>query len=197
MKKIINNGTKNNKKPHSKAIHHHEKELKGSVKWFRGIGMNIIASFLLPVIFVIIVGGVSYNKASNAIISKYKESSSQAIDMTGEYLRFGFDSVKATAIQFIMDNALQKYYSGSYLNDALESNKIIDNTKTSLLAKQGSDPFIHNITILSNMDAKTISTTDTKEKGLYNEFIQSDTGKGLAEKPKSKYWIGKGAGGSG
>ena len=50
---------------------------KSEIPFYHSIAMRLIASFLLPVVGVLVLGIVSYDKASSAIVNTYKESVQQ------------------------------------------------------------------------------------------------------------------------
>lgn len=158
-------------------------------KRFGGIVVKLIASFMIPVAFVIIIGVVSYNIASKSIIKNYKVSSMQSIKMTSEYFRFGFDSVEATGLQYINDQDITQYFNGMYASDSLKTSMMQQVIKKQLVAKNVSDVFIQNIHILSNT-TYTMTTTSTSEKEMYPSFLESTGGALLAKKANAKYWIG-------
>ena len=160
------------------------------LKLYQGIGIKLITSFLIPTFFVIIIGIVSYNMASNAILDNYKKSSLQSIEMTGEYLRFGLESVEGTTMQYIMDNSMKDYFFGVYNSDPASSRTIMQNIETTLFAKQASDVFVENLHILSDV-TDSISTVKHTDEGLYGQFLESNTGKGLKDNKASAYWVGQ------
>ncbi|MDF2587885.1 MAG: hypothetical protein K0S41_1726 [Anaerocolumna sp.] len=172
-----------------KHNHNQRKELMDSKEIKGGIVVKLIGSFMIPVSFVIIIGAVSYNKASDSIIKNYKNSSLQSIKMTSEYLRFGFESVEATGTQYINDKNIKQYFNGRYSTDSLKSTEVMQDIKKMLLAKRISDVFIENIHILSN-SVFTMTTATKSEKEMYVQFLDSNGGKQLAVKSNSNYWIG-------
>ncbi len=161
-----------------------------SFRWYQSIGIKLIASFMLPVCFVIIIGAMSYRKASGSIINNYKESSRQAIEMTSEYLSFGFDSIDAAATEFTMDNNIQNYFFGVYNTDDNELSSAKRQIQTELVTKATADPFLENIYILSPYVQGMISTMGNGTEGLYSAFMNSEEGKGLKAKNSASYWIG-------
>jgi methyl-accepting chemotaxis protein len=166
-----------------------KEELNRSMKIKGGIVVQLIVSFMIPVGFVIIIGAVSYNKASESIIQNYKNSSLQSIKMTSEYLRFGFESVEATGTQYINDKNMKQYFNGRFSSDSLKSTEVMQDIKKALLAKRISDVFIENIHILSS-SVFTMTTATKSEKEMYVQFLESSGGKQLALKSNSNYWIG-------
>lgn len=158
--------------------------------WQFGILVKLISSFMIPVVLIIILGLVSYNKASQAIISSYRSSSRQAVEMTAKYLEFGLDSVAETAFQYTNDNNLQKYTAGYYKNDIITQNTTKKDISKSLMAKQVSDPFISNIHILSENTGLISSILSSSDTSFYKENLKTKSGSKLKEKFNASYWVG-------
>lgn len=152
----------------------------------KGIRLKLIGAYIVPVCFVILIGVISYYKASQAIIQKYRESSRQAVDMTGEYLGFGLESEQSTAQEYIADSKVQNFFYGLQK----DSNSDFQEISTSLSRKQISDHFIENITIMSSDVDSVMSTTGKAEKSLYQELMKTEEGKQLAKTPSARLWIG-------
>ena len=62
------------------------------MKFYETIRFKLIAFFIVPIVFIILLGAVSFQKASDSIVRNYEKATVQAIEMAGEYMRFGYDS---------------------------------------------------------------------------------------------------------
>lgn len=162
-----------------------------TAKWYTGIAVKLILCFLIPVVFVIFIGVVSYQKASTAIVNNYKSSSLQAIVMTSEYLRFGLESVEGTSLEYVMDSNYQKYFGGRLAKDRFEQSTVMNNLKISIISKEVSDVFSESIFILSENVGTFTTGTKVKNDGLYNEFVESAGGSRLKANLSDAYWIGE------
>jgi methyl-accepting chemotaxis protein len=167
-----------------------EEKNTNSIVWYRRISLRLIMSFMIPIAFVVIIGLVSYDKASKAIVANYKQSSQQAIEMSNEYIRFGMDATQATAIEYIMDKNVQSFFSGFLDPDTMGYSSAFTDIRSSLLTKQASDQFLSNIHIISSKVNLTASTIKNPKNNLYQKYIESEVGKISAEKPTAKYWVG-------
>jgi methyl-accepting chemotaxis protein len=157
--------------------------------WYSGIAMRLIVSFMVPVILIIVLGIVSYNKASSAIIGSFKNSSMQAVKVTGDYIENGMDSISATALQYTENKNLSNYNAGKYQVDIETQEAVKKEVQQSIKTKAVSDEFIEDIHILSETMG-VITTVDKTDKELYQKFIDSDSGSKTKEKFSSVYWIG-------
>ncbi len=159
------------------------------IAWYSGIAIRLIISFIIPVVLIIMLGVVSYQKASSAIIGSFKNSSIQAIKVTGDYIENGLDSISATALQYTENKNLSNYNAGKYQNDMKTQEAAKQDVTKSIKTKAVSDDFIENIHILSETMG-IITTTGKTDQELYQKFIESDSGIKTKEKFSSVYWIG-------
>ncbi|MDF2513102.1 MAG: hypothetical protein K0S04_2968, partial [Herbinix sp.] len=126
---------------------------------------------------------------SSAIIGSFKNSSMQAVKVTGDYIENGMDSISATALQYTENKNLSNYNAGKYQVDIETQEAVKKEVQQSIKTKAVSDEFIEDIHILSETMG-VITTVDKTDKELYQKFIDSDSGSKTKEKFSSVYWIG-------
>ncbi len=153
------------------------------------IRFKLIASFLVPISFIIILGVVSFQVASNAIVKNYEKSAAQTINMTGEYLHFGLASVDATSVQYMNDTTLSNFYLNLYTSKISEYASVYNNIKSILSTRNLSDEFIGDIYVLSD-DVKCVATRGTYESGVYGGFNETDLGATLKKNRFQSAWVG-------
>lgn len=168
----------------------HYKTIKNILRNRETIRFKLIASFMVPIAFIILLGVISFKVASDSIVKNYEKSSLQSINMTGEYMRFGLESVKATSLQYANDETITKFFSNLHKDDKSGYNAAYKYISSMLSAKQVSDEFIGNIFIISD-DVKPIATNAKAIKnGVLKEFAQSEIGAYLSENRMKEVWIG-------
>lgn len=151
---------------------------------------RLVMSFLVPIIFIVILGVVSYIQAESAIRSNYEEASGQALNMTSEYLSFGLSAVQESALQIINDNNILRYFSNYYKNDTLGAIEVLSNINNSFINKSMTDKFIDNIYALSD-NVQSISTSKITKDQIYKEYLLTETGKKVIEDKRKTVWVGK------
>ncbi len=161
-------------------------------KLFRTIRVRLIASFMVPVAFIILLGVVSFQQASSGITSSYEKSTSRALDMAGDYLSFGFDSIKATGNQYSNDAALKKFFVGFYDSDIIEKSSMLTDINNEFTAKKMTDKFIGDLFVLSDRYAP-VSTLSTTNPDSYTGFLETEFGKNIKENKMKVMWIGSDA----
>jgi Methyl-accepting chemotaxis protein len=175
-------------KIHNQNLHRFIK--KGSIVLgkHKTIREKLIISFLVPIIFIIVLGIVSYQKAAAGIGNSYENSTTQSINMSAEYLKLGAKSIESLAVQYFSDNSLNMYISGFYKNDIIKNSTLYQNYDKSLLAKASTDEFISNITILSDQ-VQSIGQTRL-ESNVLSDFYNTKLGSDLKNNVKRKAWLG-------
>ncbi|HHV09195.1 MAG TPA: methyl-accepting chemotaxis protein [Clostridiales bacterium] len=161
-------------------------------KMSSSIRSELILSFLVPIVCIVLLGIVSFLQASSGIRSNYEKSAEQSVHMTGEYLNFGLGSVKETAKQYINDNSLSLYFMGFYSDDNIVQNEVMNNISTSFMNKIQTDKFISNIYAISDT-LPIVSTAKLQTENLYNEFIKTESGAKVAGNSRAAFWLGNDA----
>lgn len=164
-------------------------ERSSKVNLFSTLRFKMFASFLVPVIFIIILGVVSFSKASVGIQSNYEKATVDTINMAGEFLRFGFDSVRATAIQYANDEAIGRYFFN--FDDKFEASLNRKNISTSMIAKQVTDEFIENVYLISDEVASITTTSVNIEEDFLIEFSKTEIGAYLEKRKSENIWDGE------
>ncbi|MGN0377000.1 MAG: hypothetical protein ACI4ED_05140, partial [Suilimivivens sp.] len=163
-----------------------EKEGQNSIAFFRRIGFRLIVSFLIPVIFIIILGVVSYNKASKQIIESYEISASQTMSMINRYLALAIDTVQSDYKKYMNDETLQKFYKG--LLDKDESHSFIPRQyQTDLNTAININDLIDNVYFLSDSQV-SITTTQTTETNLLSAYKETPQGQ-MVNADQYKYFL--------
>lgn len=120
------------------------------LKIFRSIRVKLILFFLVPVIFILILGSAAYGESSKAIISTFTDSTISSIKKTSEYYELALQSVEDKALQFTYDNTAKNYFNKYYAGDKLEESKIYKTIRSNAATMVIADRFMENITIITD-----------------------------------------------
>ena len=84
-----------------------QKDKKAGNEWMNGISIRaqLYFGFLLPVVFIVIVGLVSYKYASTGLVENYEESAKSAVEMTVSCLDQGFASAQMIVMELSNDTS--------------------------------------------------------------------------------------------
>lgn len=89
-----------------------KKNTHGPIRIHRQLRTKLIASFMIPVICIIILGVVSYQQASTAIISNYEDSVQETMNMTNQYISLVIDTVRSNYKSYLSDSDMSSYFKG-------------------------------------------------------------------------------------
>ncbi len=132
---------------------------------------KIFACFLIPVVFMIIIGLISYTYAEEGMSDNFRESSQQTVNMAMQYLDTSATYIQAEGMRYAFDNNLENYFIGMPGKSAVEVSNTANDFRVLLLASQSSNPFIGNIHIIPNNKMQLITTATTdKYDGIFDAY---------------------------
>ena len=151
------------------------------------IRAKIFLCFLVPILFLILVGVFSYKKAAAGMYDTFRDSNEQTINMANQYLDVSNSFIEAEALKYAFQSDLGKYMIGLYETDSTRKKSVISNVGSSIRASQAGNEFISNIHIVTIEDIQMLSTrAGGTVMGIYKEYKDemlgySDNGKKLPE----------------
>lgn len=137
---------------------------------------KLYAAFLVPVGFIILLGAVSYQRASGTIIGNYEQSMYQTLSMTGEYYTLTFDTIREKTEEYYQDTDIRDYYSGLYSISPTKEVTFYNATLKTMKKKVWADELIQNIYILSDTE-KSMAVKELEGKNLYTAYMATAQGK--------------------
>lgn len=169
------------KKDLKKAQNEVREDVKDSVKQKKdsnlkfgifGLRSKIYLCFLVPIVFMVVVGVVSYRYAEDGLSEKYMESTQQTANMAIDYLDVSCSGIKSEALQYAFDGDLEKYFLGLVGKSAVEKANYYSDTRVKLAASQTANSFIDDIHIIT-MAGNNCITTKTSDKidGFYRDMV--------------------------
>ena len=130
-----------------------------------GIQNKIALCFLVPIIFMIIIGFSAYRKSAEGMSEKFQESTIQTIDMVNEYIDMSCAFVESEGMKLAFDANVAKYLNGSVANDPVESMNVLKDIQDNMLSAQTTNSFIDNIHIVTKENVNILTTGTSISKG--------------------------------
>ncbi|MBP1754034.1 MAG: methyl-accepting chemotaxis sensory transducer [Firmicutes bacterium] len=153
------------------------------------IQFKLILAFMIPILCIIALGIISYNKAYHVIVSNYETSMMQTLDMTGQYYTFSLGAVESDLSEIYQSVPLRDYFKGVYSVSPTEELRIYNTIRDgSMKDKTNADPLIEDMYILT--DDKSFLTTKAKDDRLYTYYTQTDQGKAVLTDDNTYHWFG-------
>jgi methyl-accepting chemotaxis protein len=158
---------------------------------FGKIRIKLTLFFLVPVVFIIILGYMAYTRSSMAIVNNFTDATITTFNKTSEYFGLIMQNIEDKALQIATDSQLKQYYSGKLSKDILVENDALKKITSNLANIANSDKYIGNIYVFAN-DKKPISTSTAfdYDANPYAEFINTDEAALINSKEKINYWTG-------
>ena len=129
-------------------------KIKTSFKGKRSALLRTLSiAFMVPVVLTVILGFVSYNVASDSIISSYKETSRSTVCAEGDYFELICGSVSQKALELVISSETATFFSMYYKDQS------IDGYQTQLLAVR-----------------KELQNVLSTNNNIYSYFIVPDKG---------------------
>lgn len=126
---------------------------KGKIRL--GIKQQLLIGFLIPVLFVILVGVIAYQKAQTGMEANYKNAAESSLQMGMQYLDIGFSTVGSEAVQLALDDTVKNYGSQSKTDLSLKRT-----IKKDIYVKVQTNTFIQNIYLIPQTGKSVVSSSD-------------------------------------
>ena len=160
---------------------------KSEIPFYHSIAMRLIASFLLPVVGVLVLGIVSYNKASSAIVNTYKESVQQTANTMQQYINLVITSEKDEFKTYLTESDLRKYF-GQFL-DAYDESSIRKDYQSRFRNKMALDSKMQSVFIIAD-EKKTIDGNGKVYRNIYSDYAKCEQGKIATSSASNWYFFG-------
>ena len=160
------------------------------VRFVNGIQFRLYNLIVIPIMLLILLGIVSYQKASGGIKDTYVASVSSSIELTTSYYEFVFDTLRSNYNDLLVESKLRTYVNGGYSNlDTTDGLTYYTEKYQKFNYNVTDNKFLTDVYILTDND-KSITTTNTTKKGLYKMLADTEEGKLAAETPTSYFYFG-------
>ncbi|MCR5255860.1 MAG: methyl-accepting chemotaxis protein [Acetatifactor sp.] len=154
------------------------------------IRIQLMIGFVLPILFVVLVGTMAANRASKGLRDIYEQSSVSTVDMTMATLDTGFEGIKSSVMELSLNNDLKSYLLGGYVNDTVKGQDATDVLSSTITVKQNNSDMIFNIDLIAVSATNNLSTRNFSGisgwEGISEDLQDSSDGYLFDE--KQLYW---------
>lgn len=119
---------------------------------------KIVVCFLVPIVFMVIIGVSAYQKSAEGLSEKFTDSTLQTMRMATENLNMSCDFIRSEGLKYAYDDDLQKYFLGMFEDNPVDKLNFLTSTKSNLLSVQTSNPFISHMHIIPKKGVNLLST---------------------------------------
>ena len=119
---------------------------------------KIVVCFLVPIVFMVIIGVSAYQKSAEGLSEKFTDSTLQTMRMATENLNMSCDFIRSEGLKYAYDDDLRKYFLGMFEDNPVDKLNFLTSTKSNLLSVQSSNPFISHMHIIPKKGVNLLST---------------------------------------
>ena len=119
---------------------------------------KIVVCFLVPIVFMMIIGVSAYQKSAEGLSEKFTDSTLQTMRMATENLNMSCDFIRSEGLKYAYDDDLRKYFLGMFEDNPVDKLNFLTSTKSNLLSVQTSNPFISHMHIIPKKGVNLLST---------------------------------------
>lgn len=119
---------------------------------------KIVVCFLVPIVFMVIIGVSAYQKSAEGLSEKFTDSTLQTMRMATENLNMSCDFIRSEGLKYAYDDDLRKYFLGMFEDNPVDKLNFLISTKSNLLSVQTSNPFISHMHIIPKKGVNLLST---------------------------------------
>jgi methyl-accepting chemotaxis protein len=183
--KVISRKTQKNKRVEALTTFNREDK---KIKF--GILQKLIMGFIIPVAFIVILGAISYSKASEGLITNYEQATNNTMSMATSYLKYVVEYENALSIQYTSDNDMSYFMKGSSHKEEQDRKTFVTKINNEFSKKRNLEKFTQGIHIIGSEDIPVLTSKMVNMSGFYNELMETPEGALLGDKEIKAYWIG-------
>ena len=172
------------------------KKLPGILSRFRKIRSQLIAAFLVPIVFIAVQGIISFSNSSKMSVTNIRHSTISSMDNSGKYLEVVFGTIESLSGQIFSNTDVQNYLANDFDPMDFEGKrKSIEGTANTLMNIASFSKEINNIFLIpasSDVGVMTaLSTTSFSNKSItLDSFKDTEFFKTLEASPGRSTWFG-------
>ena len=135
-----------------------KQKTSGKSSQLLSIRNKIVVCFLVPIVFMVIIGVSAYQKSAEGLSEKFTDSTLQTMRMATENLNMSCDFIRSEGLKYAYDDDLRKYFLGMFEDNPVDKLNFLTSTKSNLLSVQTSNPFISHMHIIPKKGVNLLST---------------------------------------
>jgi len=161
---------------------------KGKKLGFRSVRRKLLAAFAVMILLLLILGSLTYEKASGVIMESYRDTVRNTVSANGKYMELIMSSIESKATQMVSNENLRRYYTGGYEKGSIDEYNAYNSLYKDMLATVGGDKFITSIAVIPVGD-NPISTDKNFKEGEHLGFLTSQEVAALEESGENYIWL--------
>ncbi|MCI9080243.1 MAG: methyl-accepting chemotaxis protein, partial [Lachnospiraceae bacterium] len=171
-----------------KKKHKKEKRIL-EIPFYRSISLRLTVCFLIPVIGILVLGIVSYNSASKAVINSYKKSISHTADMQQKYINLAVSSEIDEFKNYFTDSSLRTFFGGKM--DIIEAKALQKKYNGKLVSKLSMDAKADGAYFIADGGRSLQGGKASLPYDAYSAYIMTGQGSKVDKNPNEWFIFGQ------
>lgn len=138
--------------------------------YLMGIRNKISVCFVIPIIFMVLVGVIAYQRAEEGMSEKFADSTIQTINTATSYVEMAAEFIDTEGMGYAFDSDLSKYFAGMYESDAASKASLTENIQARISSSSLANDFISDIHIITKSSLTMFSTTSRTSMGFFEDY---------------------------
>ncbi len=134
------------------------------------IRKQMFAGFCIPILFLVLVGVVSYRKASAGLTENYEKATMNALEMTRNSLDSSFQVIRQEVMELGQEALVRSYALGA-IKDSTKKGQTKNDVKNKISVMETSSAIIQNIHIIP-VEGEAVLTTKTMSSSEIDSFMK-------------------------
>lgn len=163
----------------------------GRIKFWYSIRLKLFLAFMILVVLLIVLGMISYKKASYGIVSNYESTMNSDLNMMERYFQTVVASAEAKNVQLACNDTLSKYYGKYWSNDTVSQGEKEQELDSLIYTTAMTEKNISEIYVLAETLKPIGANNNNMPADTYTKFTQTDEFQEISDLDNAKtVWLG-------
>lgn len=161
------------------------------IKFWYSIRLKLFLAFMILVVLLIVLGMISYKKASFGIVSNYEATMNSDLNMMERYFQTVGASAEAKNVQLACNDTLAKYYGKYWSNDTVSQGEKEQELDSLIYATAMTEKNISEIYVLAETLKPIGANNNDLPADTYAKFTKTDEFSAISDLDNAKtVWLG-------
>ena len=134
-------------------------------------------AFIVPVVLMIGLGVISYNRSAEALTSNYESSSKSTLDTAASYMNLIIETIRTASYDISVSTIAREYYGQTYAKDAYKESTVFSTLRTEIESRKIANKYIRNIAFVANYGNAISTALSYLDDSIYENVRKLDCAK--------------------
>lgn len=154
------------------------------------IANSLMIVFTGAIVLIILLGSLSYQMASRAVMQKYEDAVVSAASSMSTSVQLVCESISNKAVEFYLSEDFNTYYNDMFQTGGTEATRYANGLNDDLIAIKSASSYIGNYYVYAQGGKSLLANVKGFPEGAYQAFMETAEGQSLNSKKTSNAWMG-------